>query len=702
MSPRTRRNLHKIVDAIEARDGAALVDNLTARTPTFTARDLDQALKYGVLTKDERAEFRGQILANPNVIGLKETADAKVTRYTTRDVLASEMGLQRSAQNLADDSSHGLKESRVEKTAAAFTLKPEQAKALAQLTSAEGFGVLWGEAGTGKSHTLKAVRSAYEGEGYDVRGLAPTHKVKNQMHGDGFKNANTIASELKGIEEGRSTWNKKTVVVVDEAAMVSTDQLAKLAGAAHKAGAKLIIAGDDAQLGSIERGGMFETLRQKHGAAILEEVQRIDDLEERKLWGKMHKGEFREMLAKHDAAGNIHWAEKQADAMRDMAQAYTAATAATPDKTRFMFAFTNAEVGALNAHAREVHKGRGELGEDCTLKTAHGEATFATGDRIQFAGNGYGKKAINAGLSNGQVGTIMEIASEGDKPRITVMLDTAAGEKPHEVSFVVGSNGKAGEFDNFKLGYAGTIYRGQGNTLDQAFVCHSSQWRGSAAYVALTRHREDVQIFAAHETVADIEAMARGMARPENKRAATAYQIDPAQLFALEAAVVTEVRPAPPIHDTAPAEAYAVTPDYAVEVSFGDVSAPEQEAAPASEQTPAAEISVESVVSSAEAGLGVVLDGAANIATKAIDTFADFFGGGSAAPKAPPRVMTAKEQHEAKIKAFVAADREQATKNLQEIARSLGISATMSPEELQREKDEQAQRSRDRGGGISR
>src|SRR5271170_2807543 len=99
------------------------------------------------------------------------------------------------------------------------------------------------------------------------------------MQGDGFTNANTLDSELNGIEEGRTSWNKKTVVILDEAAMVSTANLAKLAGAAQKAGAKLIIAGDDAQLPSVERGGMFETLRQmKHGAAILTEVQRTKDV----------------------------------------------------------------------------------------------------------------------------------------------------------------------------------------------------------------------------------------------------------------------------------------------------------------------------------------------------------------------------------------------------------------------------------------
>ena len=335
--------------------------------------------------------------------------------------------------------------------------------------------------------------------------------------------------------------------------MISTKHLGQLAEAAQKAGAKLILAGDDAQLSSIERGGMFETLRQQQGAAILSEVQRVKDIDQQKAFNQMHKGEFREALAIFDKRGGVHISEKQTDALRDMAQAYTADSAASPDKRRFMFAFTNAEVGALNDYARELHRQRGDLGADHTLKTAAGEAIFAEGDRIQFTGNGYGKAAKRMGFTNGQVGTITGIDMTGDKPRLTVALDTAKDMPPQLVSFTVGDNAKAGEFNTIKHGYAGTIYRGQGRTLDQAYVCHSSLWRGSSAYVALTRHRDQVHVFASAETLRgmdkqpatfeqvagqttqdkataehahQLDVMARGLARPENKRAATAYDID--------------------------------------------------------------------------------------------------------------------------------------------------------------------------------
>jgi hypothetical protein len=464
-----RQRLHKIIDAIEARDIPAIVENLTARSPTFTSRELDKVLAYGKLDRQERGEFKGEILAHQNIVGLREETQGPVTRYTTREVLASEMALQRNTTILADHAYHGLSKEGIEATAAAHTLKPEQAEALARLTGAKGFAILWGEAGTGKSHTLNAVRAAYEAEGANVIGLSWTNKVVQQMRGDGFGNANTIASELKKIENGRGTWDRNTVLIVDEAAMIATDHLAKLAAAARQSGAKLILAGDDKQLGSIERGGCFETLRLSHGAAILKEVQRVADAAQKAVFGEMHEGEFLGALKLSDKAGRLHWTDKQADTLREMAEKYTADVVATPDKRRFMFAFTNAEVDALNDLARDIHQKRGDLGTGHQLATATGTKDFATGDRVQFSGTGRTMKEKRAGLTNGNAGTITDIDMTGPKPRVTVALDTAKGKEPHSVTFTVGEDAKASEFNKFKRGYAGTIYKGQGDTLDQTY-----------------------------------------------------------------------------------------------------------------------------------------------------------------------------------------------------------------------------------------
>lgn len=525
-----RQKFHKLVDAVLAHDIPALVEQLTERTPTFTARELENVLGYAGLDRKERVAFRADMLAQQNIVPLRETAQGPVTRYTTREVLAAEMALQRDALILAERGRHGIDESRIAATSAAHTLKPEQADALRHLTGAHGFSMLLGEAGTGKSHTLNAVRAAYEAEGFKTVGLSWTNKVVQMMRDDGFTNAATIAASLKKIDNGRGDWDSKTVLIVDEAAMVSTENLAKLAAAARASGAKLILAGDDAQLGSIERGGMFETLRQSHGAAVLKDVQRVKDQAQKVVFGEMHEREFMGALQFAEKAGRLHWADTQDDSLRGMAVKYAADVLELPDKRRFMFAFTNAEVDALNSYARAIHQQRGDLGAGQQLQTATGAQEFSTGDRVLFAGNGRTAAEKRAGLTNGNAGTIAGIDMSGPKPRVTVQLDTAKGAEPRSVSFIVGDNAEAGEFNKLKLGYAGTIYKGQGATLDQTYVCHSAHWKSSAAYVALSRHKESVEIWASHEMVKDLASMARGLGRSENKRAATAYQIDPSHL----------------------------------------------------------------------------------------------------------------------------------------------------------------------------
>lgn len=667
--PEARRKLHKIVDAIEARDGAAIVAAMTERTPTFTARELDRVLSYAILDKKERAAFFREVLAENTVIGLREAAEAPVTRYTTREVLAAEMAVQRNAAHLAEDHTHGLDARRAEKVAKQFTLKPEQADALVHLTGAEGFAMLWGQAGTGKTHTLNAVRSAYEAEGLKVLGLSHTNDVVQQMRGEGFK-AETIASELMRLDHGRARWDKNSVLIVDEAAMLSTESLAKLTDAARQAGAKLILAGDDAQLASVEKGGMFETLRVTHGAAILRDVQRVSDAEQKRAFGEMHAGEFLGALQLAEKTGRLHWTDKQDDTLPAMAKQYADDLAADPGKKRFMFAYSNAEVDALNDFSRALQRQRGGLGEDVALQTSRGEANFAAGDRVQLTGNGLCKADRDAGYINGRVGTITAIETEDGKPLVTVELDAKKGKEPQRLQFLVGEDKEAGEWNAFRHGYSGTIYKGQGKTLDQTYVCHSSSWKNSAAYVALTRHRESVHIYAAYETVKDLDAMARGLARKENTRAATAYHIDPAHLARLRFGQAAEEA------TRRPARAEALQKAQGAAQPVGGVKAATTAKAPAQRTAPAA-----GPVTRKSRGSGV-----AHTASGLLGGLLGALMGES--PKPTPK--TRAQEYEAEVL--------QRMKNLQEIARSLGGNDAMSEQDLKREQEQQ-QRSRDRGGG---
>ena len=106
-------------------------------------------------------------------------------------------------------------------------------------------------------------------------GLAPTNAVAQDLRTEGgFTRAATVHSELFRIKNGLARWSRDSVVIVDEAAMLDTPVTGELMAEAKRAGAKLILAGDDRQLASIERGGLFAELKKRHGSAAITEVTR--------------------------------------------------------------------------------------------------------------------------------------------------------------------------------------------------------------------------------------------------------------------------------------------------------------------------------------------------------------------------------------------------------------------------------------------
>jgi hypothetical protein len=91
------------------------------------------------------------------------------------------------------------------------------------------------------------------------------------------------------------------------------------------------------------------------------------------------------------------------------------------------------------------------------------------------------------------------------------------------VKFVVGQDADKGDFNAIRHGYVGTIYKGQGRTLDETYLYHSKQWRSASSYVALSRHRHWVSIFVAKETARDQTHLARQMSLVEEKRAVSQF-----------------------------------------------------------------------------------------------------------------------------------------------------------------------------------
>ena len=176
-----------------------------------------------------------------------------------------------------------------------------------------------------------------------------------------------------------------------------------------------------------------------------------------------------------------------------------------------MFAYTNADVSLINAELRQVRRERGELASpDARLDTKHGAADFAVGDRVQFTDTDKRRH-----IYNGNAGVIIGI--DARTGQVSVRLDAAAGAPGREVTW------DAAEFQGFRHGYAGTIYKGQGKTLDHTYLLHTHHWRAAASYVALTRQRESAQVFVAEDTARDVRQLARQMGRGEVRAASVAW-----------------------------------------------------------------------------------------------------------------------------------------------------------------------------------
>ena len=312
-----REETNQLRSAVDRRDAAAVLALMVQQRATFTAKDLDRALGKQIRQPLQRAQFGNDVLALADVVRLTDPARPEAVRYTTRTVLEAEGQVLRAANVLAAADRHAVSANirRTVLSSPEFAgMTREQAAAFRHSIEAGGLALIDGQAGTGKSYTVNAIRQAYERAGHAVIGLGPTNAVASDMRDSGFHRAATIHSELFRLKNGRTLWDSRTAIILDEAAMIDTALLAQLVHRAAEAGAKLVMLGDDRQLSSIDRGGMFGVLKGRYGAAELTQVRRQHKNDDRRAAELMAEGNFATALGMYDTKGAIHWERSQDDA----------------------------------------------------------------------------------------------------------------------------------------------------------------------------------------------------------------------------------------------------------------------------------------------------------------------------------------------------------------------------------------------------
>ena len=227
-------------------------------------------------------------------------------------------------------------------------------------------------------------------------------------------------------------------------------------------------------------------------------------------------------------------------------QAPSISSTQTTPPTCLVLAFTNAQTSEINQAIREQLKQKGLL--DREDKILINNKPFAIGDRIVFLENdktrltitdsdGVIKEGIT--IKNGTQGKITGINQQGDIQVALTNSGSGADNLMTSIKCISSTTPKVAigqpepeptrtyNYTNIAHGYAVTTHKAQGQTVDQVFVAASKNMDAKGLYVAMTRHRDDVQLFYAKEDFSTFKALSSHMSRFEHKDLVKDYTIRP-------------------------------------------------------------------------------------------------------------------------------------------------------------------------------
>ncbi|MGH7048443.1 MAG: Ti-type conjugative transfer relaxase TraA, partial [Stellaceae bacterium] len=497
---------------------------LTHQHSTFTRQDLARFVDRHTDGREQFAAVLARVEAAPELVRVGQDERGR-ERLTTRTMVETEHRLERAGAEIAGADRHRVSPAAGERALKAaerdgLALGDEQRAAFRHITAGPDLALVVGYAGTGKSALLGVARTAWEREGYTVRGLALSGIAAQGLEAGSGIASRTIASLEYAWERDRERLGGRDVLVVDEAGMVGSRQMERVLSQAQEAGAKVVLIGDPEQLQAIEAGAAFRALFERHGAAEITEVRRQREDWQREATRDLATGRTGEALERYEAAGMVHEAGTRSEACTALISGWEAAREAHPEESQIILAYTRADVGELNRLARERMREAGLLrGADRVVETDRGERAFAEGDRILFLRNERGLGGEVGGregvaVKNGTLGQVLAVAEGGE--RLTVRLDGA--ERERTVTF------DTRDYAHIEHGYAATVHKAQGITVDRAHVLATPHLDRHAAYVGLTRHREGVALHYAREDFADRERLARTLGRERAKDTTLDYE----------------------------------------------------------------------------------------------------------------------------------------------------------------------------------
>jgi len=474
-----------------------ILNVLTRTRESFTRNDILRALAQYIDDPLKLGTAINEAMQSPQLVILEDDASGEHVGYKTKSdtLLYNTRKFQALKADLADhvemlvantgtfassrtiDAAIKQQNKALQKEIGA-SLSEQQEQAIRHCLRENQLSALVGLAGTGKSTILSAVRSAYEKQDYQVHGATLSGKAADGLEKASGINSRTLASWLRSWEQGNNLLTRNDVLIIDEAGMIGTQQLLRFVNEVHRAGAKLIVVGDPEQLQPINAGTPFHDICDQIQTANLTEIHR-----QTKDWQKQASLDLAEQrtekaLDTYEARKKITEAKDTSEAIIHLVEDYLADRETNGDTTsRLALAHRRKDVHAINQAVRAARKSAGELNGEVLIQTNLGKRAFAKGDRIVFTKNDY---TLN--VRNGLLGTV----KSATKDELVISLDDAPFQ-------TIRLNPK--HFTDLDHGYAITIHKSQGATVDRSFILGSTTMDRHLTYVAMTRHRQEAKIY---------------------------------------------------------------------------------------------------------------------------------------------------------------------------------------------------------------
>ena len=438
-------------------------------------------------------------------------APALGSRYSTASLIALEQRLLDLAEQQATGRA-GVADLRVVEAAIRNrSLSAEQAEMVRALTRrGRGIEIVIAPAGSGKTYALGAAHDTWHTSGFDVIGCALAARAARQLQDDTAIPSTTIANLRRQLQQG---WRfpPNSILVIDEAGMAGTRTLAPLITAATNAHAKVVLVGDTRQLSEIDAGGLVRGLDHQLGGIHLTRNRRQHHAWEQDALSQLRAGAVQRSIDAYIAHGRLTTAPTARALRAHLAADFV--TAYRNGERVLMLATRRSDVADLNRRARCRLADCDTFGGPVLDLSGK---PFQTGDRIIC-----GRNQHRLGITNGTAATIMSV--DVDERSMTVRTDKGAA-----ITL------RAGYLDagHVQHGYATTIHKAQGQTLDRAFILANGLNRESG-YTALSRGRFENRLYTVatrneHDhghtlTPDEIDELRRALATSSTQELATNY-----------------------------------------------------------------------------------------------------------------------------------------------------------------------------------